>query len=299
MTDDGQENHTETNTSLATPDAQVRNLGLAHGTDVPDDGLVICRLDKIQAHHTFARDNPALKAVLITIEAARIFTEQGKTADSVFGEDVVVGVSTAIPDDQLEWWYPGREIEVVWKFAPDFYIPCDRPVYQWHSPWLRRDKIRRYLRDLREITERLQDRAVVIIPFVKGVTPDERQRCYQVFNDLGFDRWAYYCAQYFLYGNRGEELVTDVRAIVDESNLDYLMLVGLQAEQYLTRMPPAVQAAAGQRWITKSDLRNDRLTMNHIQSNFGRWAQYIENLLHGGQSALDQWGVRPGGIHGD
>lgn len=299
MTDDGQKNPTETNSHLKTLDAQVRHLGIAHGTEVPDDGLVICRLDKIQAHHAFARDNPALKAVMITIEAARIFTEQGETADSVFGEDVVVGVSTAIPDEQLEWWYPHREIEVVRKFAPDFYIPCDRPVYQWHSPPLRRDKIRRYLRDLREITESLQNRSIVIIPFVKGVTSGERQRCYHVFNDLGFDRWAYYCAQYFLYGNRGEELVTDVRAIVDEANLDYLMLVGLQAEQYLTRMPPAVLAAAGQRWITKSDLRNDRLTMNHIQSNFGRWAQYIENLLDGGQAGLDQWGVQPGGIHGD
>lgn len=299
MTDDGHENLTETNSPLTTLNEQARRLGIAHGTEVPNDGLVIPRLDKIQAHHAFATDNLNLKAVMITIEAARIFTGQGETADSVFGEDVVVGVSTAIPDQQLEWWYPQRETEVIREFAPDFYIPCDRPVYERHSLPERRDKIKRYLRDLSEITDDLQNSPVVIIPFVKGVTSGERQRCYSIFDELGFDRWAYYCSQYFLYGNRGDELVTDVRAIANESDADYLLLVGLQAGQYLTRMPPAVQAAAGQRWIAKSELRNERVTMKQVQSNFGRWAQYIEDLLGGGQTALSQWDVQPGGIHGD
>ena len=299
MTDDRLEHTTERHTISAPPRERVDRIGIAHGTEVPNDGLVVPRLDKTELHETFATGNPALKAVMVTIEAARIYAEQGETADTIFGDDIVVGVSTTISDEQLEWWYPFREVEVILEFAPDFYIPCDRPVYERHSPPVRRDKIGRYLRDLEEITEALRENPVVIVPLVKGITESERQRCYRAFENLEFDRWAYYCAQYFLYGNYGEELVADVWSIVDEANPDYLMLVGVQAEQYLTRMPPLVQAAAGQRWRDKSDLRSDNMTMKQIQLNYGRWAQYIENLLGGGQTALSEWGTQPGGIYGD
>jgi hypothetical protein len=200
----------------------------------------------------------------------------------------------------LEWWFPEREAEVVRRFRPDFYIPCDRPVYEDHSPARRRDIIRRYLGDIREVAQVLQDLPVVIVPFVKGITPSERSRCYRAFEDLGFDRWAYYCAQYFLYGHRGEELVGDVRTIVQEGSPKYMMLVGLLSERYLTRMPPVVYAAAGQsQWISQSDLRNERLIMNQKQSNFTEWAQHVEELLGGGQTALGQWATQPGDVYGD
>lgn len=133
------------------------------------------------------------------------------------------------------------------EFRPDIYLPCDRPVYASDRPAERRDTIRRILDDLTDVIHRLADDPVEIVPLVKGVTEVERQRCYRTFADLGLDRWAYYTAQYFLYGNRGKELVRDIHAIAREGSPRALLLVGLQSGNYLSRMPPEVFAPAGKR----------------------------------------------------
>lgn len=278
---------------------RARELGLAHGSGAPESGLVIASLNKARLHLDFAASNDSLQAVLISIEDARIFVEQGEAARSAFDDDVAVGVTTTIADGILEGWYPSREIEIIRDFAPDFYIPCDRPVYSTDDSGKRWFVIQRYLSDLAEIVEGLRGSPVVIVPLVKGVTEQERKRCYRKFRQLGLDRWAYYCTQYFLYGHRGEQLVSDVHSIVQEAGPAYLMLVGLQSEKYLARMPPAVFAAAGQRWIGNSGLRNDVTTMNQVHEDFGDWAQRVERVLSGGQAALDRWIPQPGGVYGD
>jgi hypothetical protein len=235
---------------------------------------------------------------MISVEAARRFVERDITAASAFS-DVLVAVTTTIHDEKLDWWYPDREVSLVRDFQPDIYLPCDRPVYAGDRPAERRDTIRRYLKDLADITDRLADFPVAIVPLVKGVTESERRRCYQEFREFGLDRWAYYCAQYFLYGNRGETLVQDVHSIAKEGSPRGLMLVGLQSGSYLSRMPAEVFAAAGKRWIGQSNLRNNELSMQQRQRHYGTWKRQIETILDGGQTRLSDYGSPGVTVRGD
>lgn len=270
--------------------ATVESTGFAAGTPLPDNpGVVVPRLERSTTHQKFTRGNPHISVVMISVEAARRFVERDVTAASAF-PDMLVAVTTTIHDEKLEWWYPEREVSLVRDFQPDIYLPCDRPVYAGDRPAERRDTIRRYLRDLDDVTGRLADTPVGIVPLVKGVTESERRRCYQKFRELGLDRWAYYCAQYFLYGNRGESLVQDVHSIAREGSPRGLMLVGLQSGSYLSRMPTEVFAAAGKRWISQSNLRNDALSMQQIQRHYGTWKRQIERILDGGQTRLTDYG---------
>lgn len=275
--------------------ATVEATGFAAGTLFPDNpGVVIPRLERSTVHEEFVRENRHISVVMISVEAARRFVEQGETAASAY-PDVLVAVTTTIHDEKLEWWYPDREVDLVRDFQPDIYLPCDRPVYAGDRPAERRDTIRRYLNDLTDVTGRLADTPVAIIPLVKGVTESERRRCYQTFRELELDRWAYYCAQYFLYGNRGETLIQDVHSIAKEGSPRGLMLVGLQSGSYLSRMPAEVFAAAGNRWISQSNLRNDDLSMQQIQRYYGTWKRQTENILDGGQTRLSDY-ASPGVI---
>lgn len=274
-------------------------FGLKHGTRTPDEGLVISRLDKTHLHSKFVVDTEPADAVMISIEDARRLVDEGETAQTAYGTNVLVGVTTTIPDARLEWWYPQREIKIIRKFNPDFYIPCDRPVYRGDAAEKRAGVIKRYLRDLTEVDAGLREYPVTVIPLVKGITEAERRRCYRHFRELGLDRWAYYCAQYFLYGNRGEELVKDVWAIASEAKKAHQMLIGLQSERYISQMPPSVFAAAGQRWIQKSNLRGD-IPMTRAKLNFEQWKEYLENRLSGGQTTLSRWVPESGGgVYGD
>lgn len=279
--------------------ATIEDTGFAAGVPLPDDpGVVIPRLERTIAHKEFARGNHYISVVMISVEAAKRFVERGETAGSAF-PDALVAVTTTIHDEQLEWWYPDREVDLVRDFQPDIYLPCDRPVYAVDRPAERRDTIQRYLNDLTDVAGRLSKDPVAIVPLVKGITESERQRCYQTFRQLGLDRWAYYCAQYFLYGNRGEDLVRDVHSVVKEGSPRGLVLVGLQSGSYLSRMPSEVFAAAGKRWIGQSNLRNDALDMPQIQRHYGTWKRQIENILDGGQTHLNDY-VSPGVIaYGD
>lgn len=283
-----------------TPKSDVQRRSTSRVIKVLDrSAVVLPRLQATSTHLAFAGGNPHLDATMLPIEDARRLVDQGETANSVFDDSTLVGVSTAISDDKLETWFPGRETMVIRSFNPDFYLPCDRPVYRGDSLSERQDIIRRYLHDLEEIDEALNDHPVVIIPFVKGVTTAERRRCYNKFKELGIDRIAYYCVQYFQYGNRGSELLADVRKIATEASPNSLLVVGLQAPQYLRQLPPVVNAAAGQRWIRKSGLPDDKLTMTQIQSNYGKWKRQLESELSGGQTGLTRWLAEPGGVYGD
>jgi len=265
-------------------DEQAYQTGLVQNTDLPDrQGVEISRVQATAVHFEFA--DPVMDIVMISVVDALRLLKRGETAETVFGDALVI-VTTTVPDHVLERWYPQKEIRLVKDFQPDFYIPCDRPVYRKDTKAERRDKITRYLRDLKEIANAIESAPTEIIPLVKGILPRERARCYQCFEELDFDRIGYYCAQYFLYGNRGKELIRDVRQIAQEAQPTGMLLVGLQARSYLRKMPPEVIAVAGQRWISESGLRDADYSMRDAQRQYLDWSTQVERDLAGGQTRL-------------
>ena len=265
--------------------------GLIQGSELPDRiGLEIPRVQATRTHFEFFEGDTHTDIVMISVEAARRLAEKGETARSVFGDSMVI-VSTTIADEVLEEWYPGREIWLIDAFQPDFYVPCDRPVYRSDRPAKRRETIDRYLRDVEDVVNATRHDPVEHIPLIKGVLPRERKRCYRQFEELGFDRMAYYCAQYFLYGYRGGELVRDIRVMTSEADLEGLLLIGLQAQSLLRELPPEVTAAAGTNWRGESSFRDEDVGLAEARRNYRDWSEQVEATLEGGQTRLGQFGT--------
>jgi hypothetical protein len=260
-------------------------------TTHPLDGLtsLLPRAEVTTAHADLIGTNPYVDTVVFRIDGAQQLVQRGETADSWLDRTVTSIVVTTIPDDALEEWFPAREVETARQFDADYLVPCDKPVYNTHPPSVRRETIQRYVRDLTDVTMALRDDPTSVIPLMKGVTESERRICYRTFDDLGFDRAAFYAAQYFLYGNHSTDLIHRVSEIVAESELRAFMLIGLQAGRYLKEMPPEVTAATGLRWISQSSLRNKTLSMNQKHTRYGVWKHRIETVLTGRQTVLRRW----------
>lgn len=250
---------------------------------------VVARLQAQKAHLTFACNNPGLESVLINVEDMRRLVDKGLTADSVFEPTTTVGVTSTVSDKSLEDWFPQKEMDYVEEFGPDIYIPCDRPIYEDQPSAYRQEVLGRYLNDLEEIVKDLAEHPVLILPLVKGVTPEERHRCFARFKQLDLKKYAYYCVQYFQEGNYRRELIHDVHAIARESDAQDLLLIGLQATKTLSEMPPVVTASAGLAWIEGSGLREEDMTKQDIQNSYGEFIRTVEKAIHGGQTGLSRW----------
>lgn len=187
---------------------------------------------------------------LINYTDARRLLKRGEDAGSWFPDETSVITTTTIRDEELNLVTWGRELERVIEFDPDWHIPTDYSTYGDDDE---SDRITATL-DCMEGTLWMQrklrehDADIQIIPLVKGTTELERQACYNVFEEAGFnDLCAYYATQYFTSGNgiQINELVEDVRAIAREQDRP-IMLIGLLSANYLDRMPGQVTTAAGQ-----------------------------------------------------
>lgn len=121
---------------------------------------------------------------------------------------------------------------------------------------------------------------MVLLPLVKGVTEDERNICYNCFRRLGLKQYAYYCTQFFLYGNKFSELRERIFSIVNEIEPQSLFLIGLHSPDYLKQMPPEVDAAAGQQKWMKEILRADN------PEDVSSWKKKLENAMKESQTTL-------------
>lgn len=271
--------------------SRLRSTHELVSTTHPLDGLIslLPRAEATAAHADFIATNPYIDTVVLRIDDAQKLAQRGETANSWLGRAVTSIVVTTISDEALEKWFPEREVGTARRFGADYLVPCDTPVYNTDPPSVRRETIQRYVRDLTDVTTALRDDSIGVIPLVKGVTESERRICYRAFDDLGFDRVAFYAAQYFLYGNRSIDLIHRISEIVAESEFRALMLIGLQAGRYLKEMPPEVTAATGLRWIGQSGLRNGILSMNQKHTRYGVWKHRIETVLTGRQTVLHRW----------
>ncbi|WP_248911072.1 hypothetical protein [Halocatena marina] len=187
---------------------------------------------------------------LINYTDARRLLKRGETADSWFPDRTQVITTTTVRDEELNLITWERELERVLEFEPDWHIPTDYSTYEDQNEEERITATLDCMEGLLWMQRQLREHGseTQIIPLVKGTTELERQACYNVFDEAGFDDLcAYYCTQYFTSGNgiQIDELVEDVRALAREQDRD-IFLIGLLSANYLGRMPAQVTAAAGQ-----------------------------------------------------
>jgi hypothetical protein len=247
---------------------------------------IIPRIQPQQAHEKFIQDNPGLDTVMLQIDAADRILSRGEIASTYFDSSTSVITTSTIHDDKLAELKWRREEGIVRALRPDYHIPTDYWVYGNMDKEARIENIEELVEGTRWMTQQLADTKTTIIPLVKGFTPEERAICYQAFDDLNVDYCAFYGSQYFGgdMGNGINALNRDLRDITSEFPLDGILLIGLQSKNYLSRLPPEVVAAAGQRWIRKSNLRENSITK--VKQEFVDWKQQPESELGAGNTTL-------------
>lgn len=252
--------------------------------DDPTNEVVgaVARIEERPFQLKFARD-AGVETVMLDAYRAERLLDRGKTASTLFPEAYVI-LTTTFEDERLELWFLERELDVATRFGADVVVPCDVPIYETHSRQRRLQDLRVYIENVERAVAEFNDRGIAVIPLVKGETPRERQICYDIFDQLGITYVAFYCAQYFLYGFRYQDLLERVRTIVHEFDPISVMLVGFQSENLLPAFPPAVQAAAGFRWFWQSNLTNE--TPSVAKRNYEAWETEVNAALQTGQALL-------------
>jgi hypothetical protein len=249
-------------------------------------------MEKQEAHDQFHQGNPHDLTVLLRLTTVRTFVNLGKTAESWFGKNITVIVTTTINDRVLSDINWSEELELVQAFEPDFHIPCDYPVYKEDDPTLRREHIFKCLKGMVWMAQNLNGYKTKVLPLIKGETPHERNLCYQAFNHLGIDYCVFYGTQYFTASIGFNKLQEDIQAIVSEAPSLDIMLIGLQSPRLLERLPPQVVAAAGQRWIDEVQLR--KVPWSKSQQLYKPMEQEIDATLGQGQMPIMTWASNEG-----
>lgn len=247
---------------------------------------IIPRIQKQARHRDFVRNNPYLDQVMLGIDDAERLLNKGEIISSYFSPNIVSITTSTIHDQplgELRWTH---EANIVRALSPEYHIPTDYWVYGDMDPEDREQNIRDMMEGTEWFSQQFANSPTQIVPLVSGTTPEERRICYRTFDKLGVSYCAVYGAQYFggSMGNGINKLNQYIRDIVSEYPLDGVLLIGLQSAEYLQRMPPEVVAAAGQRWIYRSDLRDTSITNSKKQ--FGQWKQQAENRLGTGIATL-------------
>jgi hypothetical protein len=209
-------------------------------------------IPSIEPYHSYSAFLQAAEPeyALLKYTDMRTLVKRGETADSYFPDATDVITTTTIRDTQLNLVSWERELERVLAFEPAFHIPADYSTYENQEIADRSRNVLHCMEGLLWMQRQLRehDSDTHLIPLVKGVTPDERAVCYEIFNRAGFEDYcAFYGTQYFSGGAgiRIDELVTDLTAVANEQDRA-IFLIGLLSPNYLERVPDQIVAAAGQ-----------------------------------------------------
>jgi len=255
---------------------------------------IIPRIQKQIWHRKFVEQNPYLDQVMLGIDDVERLLNNGHVISSYFSDNVGIITTSTIHDQplgELRWTY---EEKMVRATSPDYHIPTDYWIYGDMEPEDREANIEDMMEGTEWFSKQFAGSSTQIIPLVSGTTPEERQICYRTFDRLGTSYCAVYGAQYFggEMGNGINKLNRYIRDIVSEYPLDGVLLIGLQSADYLQRLPPEVVAAAGQRWIYQSGLRE--ISIDESKIRFKKWRQLVEDQLGTGVATLGSFSAADG-----
>ncbi len=209
----------------------------------------VARVEAQQSHRDFVRAVEP-EYVMMKITHARRLMKNGETFASYFGEEPTVITTTTVPDNKLNLLRWEDELEIIRETEPDFHIPTDYSIY---AEEMDEEEQLEAVVGCMEGTEwmhnRIADSDIELIPLVKGLTKNQREVCYSVFDELGYDRCAFYATQYFTAsGLKTGDLIGDIEQVVVEHGPE-MLIIGLLSPNYAKRLPMNVQAVAGQsRW---------------------------------------------------
>ena len=210
---------------------------------------LVPRVEKVSSQLEVIQGTRGVPWIMIDIDDAERFVNEGRTAAQVFPGGRVVTTST-IHDRVLSAYHPERELRVIQSFQPALHVPSDRPVYQEDNREERLWFIEKMVEGTLALRDGLSGTGIHLLPLVKGVTPEEWQRAHAPLAREGFADFCFYGKQYFGggVGKRDLELTCTVRALLSTCSIRYLLLIGYQSARRVPELPCSVRAFAGQRW---------------------------------------------------
>lgn len=231
-----------------------------------------------QSHRAFV-ETAKPQYVLTKITNARQLLRRNETADSYFGEEPAVITTTTVPDHQLNHiWWDEHELEIVSEFNPSYHIPADYSTYEGQNKEKRLDNIGDYLEGTLWLDQQFREQGldIQVLPLIKAVTDDERERCFAVLEQHPFPGYVFYATQYFTGGEgvKIDQLVADVEACCEYTDRP-LMLIGLLSANYLERMPENVVAGTG----------------------LNQWRKRIKPQVHDDSEVRDRWNDLQAEVH--
>ena len=242
---------------------------------------VIPRIEAKQEHLDLVSRAKSIEAVMLSYPHARRLDQNGVNFADI---DAKLVLTSTIPDEKLEEWFPARELAFAERIGADAIVPCDRPVYNCDARSQRVETIQTYVADMKDVVPLFQETGTEVVPLVKGETEYERRLCYEAFAELGLTRVAYYCVQYFSYGFRYKALLERIHRVALEFEPENMMLIGFQSENLVSDFPPCVTGAAGQRWLRNSNPRS--VSVREAARQYDAWSQQVESALAIGQAPL-------------
>ena len=249
----------------------------------------IPRIEAKRKQLRIASEVDEIESVMLNLRHARLLEQRGVDLASV---DARVILTSTMNDERCEEWFPERELGLAKRVGADAIVPFDRPVYNTDHRSKRLETIQVYVTDLKEFAPQFREAGIDVIPLVKGATSYERGLCYEVFDEMGWSRIAFYCVQYFSYGYQYQPLLARVHRIASEYNPDDMILIGFQSENKLSDFPPSVTGAAGQRWRRKIDPRDASLSV--ATHRYKQWSTELNSALSVSQQPLSAFGSTKG-----
>jgi len=218
--------------------------------------------------------------VLIKMHHARQLYNKGETADSWTPDQTNVITTSTIQDVQLQHITPSDEKEIVENFNPDAHIGGEVSAYRTRPRDDRIIKIYNCMRNLLWLDRELSTDTTVI-PIIKGVSLEEHEMVYRVFDYLDHNHVAFYGTQHITSEELSlYQLIEELEQINEEINTHYngsisVLLIGLLAP-FLSNAPPCVTASCGMNgWRKHIEGLSDRTRIQReweeIEANASDW----------------------------
>lgn len=225
------------------------------------------RVERDPIHERFFSKGDLINHAVLDFPGLRSLDMNGIDADSYLGPEVEI-ISSMIGTHDRELYDIRLKYEacVVERVTPSYHIGFDGPTYKEGDmdEEARKDNIESYLRGIHWLYERFADEPTIIVPTMKGTTPEEYQACYEGFRgspgikDILDGQFAVYAGQRFgVKGGGIRQLEDDLWAIDATCNPNGMFLIGYGSPWRLERFPGSVMGIAGlQYWIKRTDFRN-------------------------------------------
>jgi hypothetical protein len=143
-------------------------------------------IPSVEPYHSYSAFLQAVEPeyTLVKYTDMRTLVNRGETAASYFPAATDVITTTTIRDTPLNLLSWDQELEHVRDFRPDYHIPADYSTYEQQEVADRSRNVLHCMEGLLWMQRQLRehDSETQLIPLVKGVTPEERALCYEVFD---------------------------------------------------------------------------------------------------------------------